>query len=125
MRDRVALVTGGSSGIGAATAIAFARAGAKVAIASRDKLRAEHTVDTITSAGGEAKWIAADVCDAHQVERLVEQTLDHYGRLDHAFNSAGGGGPNGLTADITEDGWNQTIHSYLTSVWLCMKYELK
>src|SRR5262245_39997632 len=125
MKNKVALVTGGSSGIGAATAVAFAREGVKVTIASRSKTKAEQTLQKIRKAGGDARWIKADVCDAKQVERLIQQTVDHYGRLDYAFNNAGSGGAGGLTADITEESWHKTINGYLTSVWLCMKYEIR
>jgi len=124
MKNKVALITGGSSGIGAATALAFAREGAKVTIASRNKRKAEQTLQEITKAGGDATWIEADVCNSKHVERLIQQTLDHYGRLDYAFNNAGTGGAGGLTAEITEENWNKTINGYLTSVWLCMKYEI-
>src|SRR6266536_1019430 len=122
MKNKVALVTGGSSGIGAATAVAFAREGAKVTIASRSKTKAEQTLQKIRKAGGDAMWIKADVCDSKQVGRLIQQTVDQHGRLDYAFNNAGSGGAGGLTADITEESWNKTINGYLTSVWLCMKY---
>ncbi|HUJ86382.1 MAG TPA: SDR family oxidoreductase [Burkholderiales bacterium] len=125
MKDKVALVTGGSAGIGAATAVAFAREGAKVAIASRNKKKADQTLKTIAKAGGEATWIEADVSDSKQVQRMIQKTLDHYGRLDYAFNNAGSGGAGGLTADISEENWDKTINGYLTSVWLCMKYEIK
>jgi len=123
--DKVALVTGGSSGIGAATAIAFAREGLTVVVASRGKTKAEQTLQKIRKAGGKASWIEADVCDSKQVERLVQQTLVEYGRLDYAFNNAGSGGAAGLTAEIAEEAWTKTIHGYLTSVWLCMKYEIR
>jgi NAD(P)-dependent dehydrogenase (short-subunit alcohol dehydrogenase family) len=125
MNGKVVLVTGGSSGIGAATAIAFARAGAKVAIASRSKGKADQTLQKIRKVGGDATWIETDVCDSKQVQRLIQRTLDHYGRLDYAFNNAGSGGAGGLTAEITEESWNKTINGYLTSVWLCMKYEIR
>jgi NAD(P)-dependent dehydrogenase (short-subunit alcohol dehydrogenase family) len=125
VKHKVALVTGGSSGIGAATAAAFAREGAKVVVASRNKGKAEQLLQRIRKAGGEVAWIEADVCDSRQVERLVQKTLDQYGRLDYAFNNAGSGGAAGLTAEITEEAWTKTINGYLTSVWLCMKYEIR
>ncbi len=125
MKSKVVLVTGGSSGIGAATAVAFAREGAKVVIASRNKGKADKTLRKIRNAGGDAIWIKTDVCDSEQVQSLIQQTLDHYGRLDCAFNNAGSGGASGLTAEITEESWNKTMNGYLTSVWLCMKYEIR
>ena len=105
MNGKVVLVTGGSSGIGAATAIAFARAGAKVAIASRSKGKADQTLQKIRKAGGDATWIETDVCDSKQVQRLIQRTLDHYGRLDYAFNNAGSGGTSGLTELEQDDQW--------------------
>ena len=125
MKGKVALVTGGSAGIGAASAVAFAREGAKVVIASRSKSKADQALQRIRKAGGDATWVEADTTDAKQVERLVRNTLQQHGRLDYAFNNAGSGGAGGLTADITEEGWNKTINGYLTSVWLCMKYEIR
>ena len=121
MKSKVALVTGGSSGRGAATAVAFAREGAKVAIASRRKGKADKTLRKIRNAGGDATWIETNVRDSKQVQSLIQRTLDYYGRLDYAFNNAGSGGVGDLTAEIAEESWNKTINGYLTSVWLCMK----
>jgi NAD(P)-dependent dehydrogenase (short-subunit alcohol dehydrogenase family) len=125
LKDKVALVTGGSAGIGAASAVAFAREGAKVVIASRSKSKADQALQRIRKAGGDATWVEADTTDAKQVERLVQNTLQHYGRLDCAFNNAGSGGAGALAADITEESWHKTLNGYLTSVWLCMKYEIR
>jgi NAD(P)-dependent dehydrogenase (short-subunit alcohol dehydrogenase family) len=124
MEGKVALVTGGSSGIGRATAIAFAREGARVAIASRTQERGEEVVRVIEEAGGEAIWIQTDCSKAEQVESMVRRTVDAFGRLDYAFNNAGSGGADGWTAEITEEAWDRTIDTYLKSVWLCMKYEI-
>jgi NAD(P)-dependent dehydrogenase (short-subunit alcohol dehydrogenase family) len=124
MNDKVALVTGGSSGIGKATAIAFAKAGAKVAIAGRKKSTADKALKEIEREGVEAIWIETDVSHAKQVEKMVSQTVSHFGRLDVAFNNGGNGGRGGLTTDISEENWNKTIQGYLTSTWLCMKYQI-
>jgi NAD(P)-dependent dehydrogenase (short-subunit alcohol dehydrogenase family) len=121
---KVALVTGGSTGIGRATALAFAAAGAKVAIASRNAATGITVVQEIEAAGGEAVWIQADVSQAEQVAAVVEEVLAHFGRLDCAFNNAGSGGQGGWLADIQEADWDATIDGYLKSVWLCMKYEI-
>src|SRR5687767_12417455 len=86
---KVALVTGGSSGIGRATAIAFAREGARVVIASRTAERGEAVAREITDAGGTARHVTCDVSRAHDVARLVAETVEAYGRLDYAFNNAG------------------------------------
>lgn len=124
MRGRVALVTGGSSGIGKATAMAFAHEGATVVIASRTRETGEETARIIREAGGEAIWIGADVSQTSQVETLIAKTLNTYGRLDYAFNNGGSGGRGGWLPEIEEEDWARTIDGYLKSVWLCMKYEI-
>jgi NAD(P)-dependent dehydrogenase (short-subunit alcohol dehydrogenase family) len=121
---KVALVTGGSTGIGRATALAFAAAGARVAVASRTQATGEEVVRHINEAGGDAVWIAADVTQARAVEAMVDSVLSAFGRLDIAFNNAGSGGDGGWLAEIAEEEWNLTIDGYLKSVWLCMKYEI-
>ncbi len=122
---KVALVTGGSTGIGRATALAFAAAGARIAIASRTQATGEEVVRQINAQGGDAIWIHADVSQSRQVQAMVAAVLSHYGRLDVAFNNAGSGGNGGWLAEITEDDWNLTIDGYLKSVFLCMKYEIQ
>jgi NAD(P)-dependent dehydrogenase (short-subunit alcohol dehydrogenase family) len=128
---KVALVTGGSSGIGRATALAFAKQGGNVAIASRDPEKGLQVVEAIAEMpddeghyGCQATWIQADVTQASQVEAMVKQVVATYGRLDYAFNNAGSGGQGGWVAEMAEDDWDETITIYLKSVWLCMKYEL-
>ena len=124
LADRVALVTGGSSGIGRATALAFAEQGAMVAIASRRREPGERVVQAIREGGGQALWIHADVTQAAEVEAMVRAVIEAYGRLDCAFNNAGSGGRGGWVAEIAEADWDETIDVYLKSVWLCMKYEI-
>ena len=92
MTGKVALVTGGSSGIGRATALAFAREGDRVAIGSRHKNKAEEVVRAIRDRGGDAVWLQADVTDAAQVRTLVDRTVSAFGGLDYAFNNGGSGG---------------------------------
>ena len=120
---KVALVTGGNSGIGKATAIKFAQEGAKVVIAARREAEGEQTVNDISGFGGEAIFVRTDVADAAQVEAKVQKTVEAYGRLDCAFNNAGtlGGGP---LHELSEDVWDTVMNVNLKGVWLCMKYEI-
>lgn len=122
--DKVALVTGGSSGIGRATAIMFGKKGAKVVVANRRVKEGEETVTTIKDAGGEATFIQTDVRIASQVESLVDKIVEKYGRLDIAFNNAGVGGAWARLARETEEAFDAMVDTNLKGVWLCMKYEI-
>jgi NAD(P)-dependent dehydrogenase (short-subunit alcohol dehydrogenase family) len=124
MKNKIALVTGGGTGIGKAAALAFAAQGAGVIIASRTQSTGEQTAQAICEAGGIAQWIKTDVSQSAQVEALFHEIEDTYGRLDCAFNNAGSGGNGGWVTDISEADWDSTINGYLKSVWLCMKYEI-
>jgi NAD(P)-dependent dehydrogenase (short-subunit alcohol dehydrogenase family) len=122
---KVALVTGGASGIGRATALAFARESAKLIIADMNEDGGHQTVHMITEQGGEATFIRTDVSRAVEVQALISQAVATYGRLDCAHNNAGiSGGGHALTAEYAEDTWHQVIAINLTGVWLCMKYEI-
>jgi NAD(P)-dependent dehydrogenase (short-subunit alcohol dehydrogenase family) len=121
---RVALVTGGTSGIGRATAIALARAGADVVVAGRSVERADEVVAELKSLGSQAMSVPCDVTRAGDVERLVERTLETYNRLDVAVNSAGIFEYTGPTAECQEEDWDRTVDTDLKGVWLSMKYEI-
>jgi NAD(P)-dependent dehydrogenase (short-subunit alcohol dehydrogenase family) len=123
-KERVALVTGGSTGIGRATAIAFAKACSRVAVVDVQVKDGEETVEIIKNQGGEAIFVKADVSKPEEVKKMVDQVVRIYGRLDCAFNNAGIEGEQCSTADCTVENWNRVININLTGVWLCMKYEI-
>jgi NAD(P)-dependent dehydrogenase (short-subunit alcohol dehydrogenase family) len=125
LQDKVALVTGGSAGIGRATALAMAREGARVVIANRGVAGGEETVRLIAAAGGQATFIQTDVAQAADVEALITRAVETYGRLDCAFNNAGYEGMRLPTADVPEEDWERTLRINLTGVWLCMKYVIR
>jgi NAD(P)-dependent dehydrogenase (short-subunit alcohol dehydrogenase family) len=124
MEGRVALVTGGSLGIGRATALAFARAGARVAVADVADAEGEETVRMIREAGGEAVYVHADVASAEEVEAMVRRTVEEFGRLDFAFNNAGIEGAQAHTAECTVENWDRVLGINLRGAWLCMKAEI-
>ena len=124
VQGKIALVTGGGSGIGRATALKLAKEGAKVIIADYVPEGGERTVRMIEEAGGEASFVAADVSVTKQVEAMVAKTIASYGRIDCAFNNAGIEGRMANTVECTEETWDRTIAINLKGVWLCMKYEI-
>jgi len=122
---KVALVTGGTSGIGRETSILFARKGARVVVAGRREIEGKETIDLIRRAGGEGIFVRADVSRASEVKARVEKTVSAYGGLDYAFNNAGIEGHWVPIVEQTEDEWDQTIDINLKGTWLCLKYELQ
>jgi NAD(P)-dependent dehydrogenase (short-subunit alcohol dehydrogenase family) len=123
MKDKVAIVTGGTSGIGLATARAFARQGTRVVIASRKESAARSALKTLIAVG-DARWFPVDVTDGKSVAALIDTVVNTHGRLDYAFNNGGSGGTSAPVAKMSEATWRQTIDGYLTSVFLCMKAEI-
>ena len=121
---KVALITGAGSGIGRASALVFAREGAKVALADIVVEGGEETGRMVKEAGGEAFFIKADVSNAADVEAMVNTVVETYGRIDCAYNNAGIEGQLASTDEYAEDMFDKVIGINLTGVWLCMKYEL-
>ena len=121
---KVALVTGGSAGIGKATALQFAREGARVVIAARRVDAGEQTVSEIRDAGGQAIFVRTDVSRIEDVKNMVRTVVETYGRLDYAFNSAGIVLDRGRTHEHTLEDWDETIGINLKGLWLCVKYQV-
>ncbi len=121
---KVALVTGGASGLGRASAIALTREGARVVVSDVMVSEGEATVQMIKQSGGQAIFIKADVTKSGEVEAMVAETVRTFGRLDFALNNAGVDGVRARTADYPEDVWHQVININLTGVFLCLKFEL-
>ncbi|MCB8980405.1 MAG: SDR family oxidoreductase [Ardenticatenaceae bacterium] len=122
---KIALITGGSSGIGRETAVLFAQHGAKLAIADLNPDGGQETVQMIREAGGTAVFIQTDVSQAAQVENLINEVVREYGRLDIAFNNAGIDGIPVRTADGSEDEYDRIMAVNAKGVWLCLKYEIQ
>ncbi len=123
-KDKIALVTGAASGIGRATALAFASAGAKVAVVDWNKQQGIEIANYINSHGGNALFIYADVSKAQDVENMVLKTVKHFGRLDYACNNAGVAGAMAPLDKYSEEKWDEVININLKGIWLCMKYQI-
>lgn len=124
LEGKVALVTGGGSGIGRASSLAFAGQGARVIVADIMIEGGEETVHMIEKSGGQAIFVKMDVSKAVEVETMVSKAVKTFDRLDCAFNNAGILGERKLAADYTEEEWSKIIGINLTGTWLCMKYEI-
>jgi len=123
LKDKVALITGGTSGIGTATAIRFAKEGAKVVITGRNAKRGEQVVQEIVANGGDAMFVRSDVCLADDCRNAVDRTLERFGKIDILFNNAGVFHPKTIP-DCTEEEWDETIDSSLKGAFLMSKYAL-
>jgi NAD(P)-dependent dehydrogenase (short-subunit alcohol dehydrogenase family) len=124
MTGKVAIVTGGSAGIGHAAALAFAHEGANVVVADVDVERGEKTAAEVAGVGVESLFVRADVADPSTADDLVRRTLDRFGRLDFAFNNAGIEGVAAPTGECTDENWNRVIATNLTGVFSCMRAEI-
>ena len=124
LENKVSVITGAGSGIGRAAALTFAREGALVVVGDIDESAGRETVEAVTAAGGRAAFVKTDVTRAKDVEGLVEEAVQLFGRIDCAFNNAGISHPKALTHAMPEEHWDRVIDINLKGVWLCMKYEL-
>ena len=125
LQGKVALVTGGTTGIGRDTAVLFAKAGAKVVISGRREVEGNETIALIRAAGGEGLFVKGDVAKAADVEALVQKTVEKFGRLDVAFNNAGIEGLWVPIVDQQEEDWDRVIDINLKGTWRCLKYEIR
>lgn len=123
-KNKTAFVTGASSGIGRATALAFAENGATVAVIDVNDDGGLQTAHLIEQAGGTAVFIKCDVSKSQEVQTAIKKTIDRFGGIDFAFNNAGIEGTSANTADCTEENWHKVIDINLKGVWLCMKFQI-
>ncbi|HET6597330.1 MAG TPA: SDR family oxidoreductase [Anaerolineales bacterium] len=121
---KVAIVTGGGSGIGQAACRLYAREGARVVVSDVDEKGGNETVRAIQEENGDAFFVRADVSNPDDCQAMVAATVQQYGRLDIAFNNAGIGGEANRTADYSVEGWQKVIAINLSGVFYCMKYEI-
>jgi NAD(P)-dependent dehydrogenase (short-subunit alcohol dehydrogenase family) len=124
LKGKVAIITGGNHGVGEAVARGFADEGVKVVIVSRGVEQGEKVAKSIQDAGGEALFVQTDVTKEEDVKRMVEQTMQAFGRLDIAFNGAGAV-VSGLAAEYTVDDYHKVLDTNVMGVWLCMKYQIQ
>lgn len=124
LNGKVAFITGAATGIGRATAVAFAKAGAAVAVVDTNTDAALLTAKMVNEAGVRSRFFKCDVSQSDEVKKAVEDAVKEFGRIDFAFNNAGIEGAQGMTPDCTEENWNKVIDVNLKGVWLCMKYQI-
>lgn len=124
-QNKVAIITGGSFGIGRSTAIAFAQRGAKVVLADWIEDKDSQTLKLIRDAGSEGIFVKCDVSKTGDVKNLLDKCMATYGRLDYGFNNAGIEGIQAFSHECTEDNWDRTMAVNLKGIWLCMKMEIE
>ncbi len=122
--QKVAIITGGSSGIGRATALALAKEGVRVVIAARRAKESEETLQLVKEAGGDGIFVKTDITREDEVKQLIELTVGKYGRLDYAFNNAGIWEDSESFVDKTSDTFDKIMNINVKGVWLSMKYEI-
>jgi NAD(P)-dependent dehydrogenase (short-subunit alcohol dehydrogenase family) len=124
LTGKVALVTGGNSGLGLATAICFAQEGAKVVIAARDEKKCQDAVSKIRAQGGEASYVITDMANHDGIRAMVDFTVTTYGGLDCAVNNAGYDSKHQPLIDFDEEEWDRAQTVNLKGTWLCLKYQI-
>jgi len=125
LQNKVALVTGGTTGIGRDTAVLFAKAGAKVVVSGRRETEGKETSDLIRAAGGDGLFVKSDVSKPSDVQSLVQKTVEKFGRLDIAFNNAGIEGKWVPLIEQSLEDWDAVIDINLKGTWLCLKHEIQ
>ena len=125
LENKVALITGGTTGIGRDTAVLFAKSGAKVVFTGRREAEGNETLGLVRAAGGEGLFLKSDVSKSAGVQTMVQKTVEKFGRLDVAFNNAGVEGGWVPLVDQTEENWDYVHTINLKGLWLCLKYEIQ
>jgi NAD(P)-dependent dehydrogenase (short-subunit alcohol dehydrogenase family) len=124
LENKVALITGGTTGIGRDTAVLFAKEGAKVVFSGRREVEGNETLNLVRASGGSGHFVRSDASKSADIESLVQKTVEKYGRLDVAVNNAGIEGKWAPLIEQTEESWDQVHSINLKGVWLSMKYEV-
>ena len=125
LEGKIALITGGTTGIGRDTAVLFAKEGAKVVFTGRREAEGNETLSLVRAAGGDALFLKSDVSKASDVQSIVQKTIEKHGRLDFAFNNAGVEGVWVPLVEQTEENWDYVHNINLKGLWLCLKYEIQ
>lgn len=125
LKDKVAVITGGASGIGRATALAMAAEGARIAVLDLGAERGHDVLAAIAAVGGEARYYPTNVALADDVTKSFNQVIKDFGRIDCAFNNAGVGGDHALLADTSDAEFERVVGVNLTGVWLCLRREIQ